>query len=250
MEIMQTYVHDCPQLETAGACSDAFAASEALQQENVDLIFLDINLPRLSGLSFLKTLSRPPLVIFTTAYPEYAVDGFEADAVDYLVKPFSFDRFLKAVNKAFDKVRSRQNSETTGPDSTKSFILLRADKKTYKVNLPEILYIEAIGDYLKIFMTGRKLVVHETIKGLLDQLPSDQFLRIHKSYVASIGQINYIEGNQLHIGSAVLPIGRSYKEEVEKQLVALSLRKNQPASPNNEATDEVSDKDPIIHPII
>ncbi len=215
MEIMQSYVQSCPQLELAGCCADAFAASEALQQEPVDLIFLDINLPRLSGLSFLKTLSRPPLVIFTTAYPEYAVEGFEADAVDYLVKPFSFDRFLKAVNKAAEKVRASQPPGKPAPEASRNFILLRADKKTYRVNYSEILYIEAIGDYLKVFLNGKNLVIHETIKGLLDQLPPGLFLRIHKSYIVAVDRINYIEGNQLQVGNSFIPIGRSFKEEVE-----------------------------------
>jgi len=218
MEIMQAYVHDCPQLDLVKPCADAFSASEVMQQEQVDLIFLDINLPRLSGLSFLKTLHHPPLVIFTTAYPEYAVAGFEADAIDYLVKPFSFDRFLKAVNKAIEKFRANQTAEKTPPENYRNFILLRADKKTYRVKYSEILYIEAIGDYLKVVLAGKNLVIHETIKGLLDQLPPGLFLRVHKSYVVAVDRINYIEGNQLQAGNSLIPIGRSYKEEVEKKL--------------------------------
>ncbi len=218
MEIMQAFVHDCPQLELTGSYADAFAASEALQREHVDLIFLDINLPRMSGLSFLKTLHRTPLVIFTTAYPEYAVDGFEADAVDYLVKPFSFNRFLKAVNKAFERVRASQAMENTGMENSRSFILLRSDKKTYRVNFSEIIYFEAIGDYLKVVLTSKNLVIHETIKGMFDQLPPGLFLRVHKSYVVAIDRINFIEGNQIHAGNIFIPIGRSFKEEVEKTL--------------------------------
>lgn len=218
MEIMKTYVNNCPQLELVTACADAFAASETMQMNQIDLIFLDINLPRLSGLSFLKTLSRPPLVIFTTAYPEYAVEGFEADAVDYLVKPFSFDRFLKAVNKAFEKVRIHHSAEKTGVENPRNFLLLRADKKSYKINFTEIIYIEAIGDYLKVILTGKNLVIHETIKGLLEQLPSGLFLRVHKSFIVAIDRINFIEGNQLQVGSSYIPIGRSFKDDVEKIL--------------------------------
>jgi len=217
-EIMLTYVQDCTRLELAGVCADAFAASGMLQQEKIDLLFLDINLPRLSGLSFLKTLSRPPMVIFTTAYPEYAVEGFETDAVDYLVKPFSFDRFLKAVNKAFEKQAAANYRETSEKENSRNFILLRADKKMFKVNFTDFLYIEAIGDYLKVVLSGRQLIIHETIKGFIDQLPSDQFIRVHKSFIISTNRINYIEGNQIQIGDKLIPIGRSFKEEVDRRL--------------------------------
>jgi DNA-binding LytR/AlgR family response regulator len=184
-----------------------------------DLIFLDINLPRLSGLNFLKTLDRPPMVIFTTAYPEYTVEGFEANAVDYLVKSFSFERFLKAINKAIEKARYSQNqAETQLPDSRQDFILLRADKKLYNVLLSEIHYIEATGDYLKVFYADKHLVVHGTVNGFLEKFPRGEFIRVHKSFIVSVNQINYIEGNQIRIGSIFIPIGRSYKEEVERRL--------------------------------
>jgi len=197
----------------------AQAALDLLRKEPIDLIFLDINLPRLSGLNFLKTLERPPMVIFTTAYPEYAVEGFEANAVDYLVKPFSFERFLKAVNKAIEKTRYSQNqSEPQSPDSRQNFILLRADKKLYKVLLSEILYIEATGDYLKVFYTDKHLVVHGTINGFLKKFPQGEFIRVHKSFIISVNQINYIEGNQIRIGSTFIPIGRMYKENVARRL--------------------------------
>jgi DNA-binding LytR/AlgR family response regulator len=218
MEIMQSYVQNCPQLELAGSCSDAFAAVEFLQSERIGLIFLDINLPRLSGLSFLKSLSNPPMVIFTTAYPEYAVDGFEADAVDYLVKPFSFDRFLKAVNKALTKAKTALSANTPVPDNSHNFILLRSEKKVFRVNLADVEYIEATGDYLKVFLTAKTLIIHETIKGLCEQLPPGQFLRVHKSFIVSLDRINYLEGNMIHISNRFIPIGRSYKEEVDKSL--------------------------------
>ena len=202
-EVLSGYIRDCGQLELVKICPDALAALDLLRQEPIDLIFLDINLPRLSGLNFLKTLDRPPMVIFTTAYPEYAVEGFEANAVDYLVKPFSFERFLKAVNKAIEKARYSQN---------------QADKKLYNVLLSEILYIEATGDYLKVFYADKHLVVHGTINGFLEKFPRGEFIRVHKSFIISVNQINYIEGNQIRIGSMFIPIGRSYKEEVERRL--------------------------------
>jgi DNA-binding LytR/AlgR family response regulator len=218
-EVLSGYIRDCGQLELVKICPDALAALDLLRQEPIDLIFLDINLPRLSGLNFLKTLDRSPMVIFTTAYPEYAVEGFESNAVDYLVKPFSFERFLKAVNKAIEKSRYLQNqAEAQPPGSRQDFILLRADKKLYNVLLSEILYIEATGDYLKVFYADKHLVVHGTIYGFLEKFPRGEFIRVHKSFIISINQINYIEGNQIRIGSTFIPIGRSYKEEVERRL--------------------------------
>ena len=219
-EILSGYIHECVQLELVKICPDALAALDLLREETIDLIFLDINLPRLSGLTFLKTLDRPPMVIFTTAYPEFAVEGFEANAVDYLVKPFSFERFLKAVNKAIEKARYSQNQgEILPPDSRQDFILLKSDKKLYKVLLSEILVIEATGDYLKIFCAEKPLIVHGTIAGILGKLPTGDFIRVHKSFIISVNRINYIEGNQIRIGNMFIPIGRSYKEAVEHRLI-------------------------------
>ena len=218
-EIITAYIRDCGQLELVRICPDALVAMNLLQEEPVDLIFLDINLPRLSGLNFLKTLDRPPMIIFTTAYPEFAVEGFEASAVDYLVKPFSFERFLKAVNKATEKFRYSGHSAESQPassDSRQDFIMLRADKKFYKVLFSEILYIEATGDYLKVFYSDKNLVVHGTISGMLDKLPQHEFIRVHKSFIISLRQINYFEGNLVRIAEKFIPIGRSYKDEVER----------------------------------
>jgi DNA-binding LytR/AlgR family response regulator len=220
-EIISGFIRDCGQLELVKICPDALAALDLLRQEPIDLIFLDINLPRLSGLNLLKTLDRPPMVIFTTAYPEYAVQGFEADAVDYLVKPFSFERFLKAVNKAIEKTRYSQHPAESQPapsGSLQDFILLKADKKLYKIPLSEILFIEATGDYLKVLYSDKQLVVHGTIKGILGKLPPGDFIQVHKSFIISVNHINFIEGNRIRIGSMFIPIGRSYKEEVEHRL--------------------------------
>ena len=217
-EIIAKYIGDCGQLELVKICPDAMAALDLLRHESIDLIFLDINLPRLSGLNFLKTLDRSPMIIFTTAYPEYAVEGFEANAVDYLVKPFSFERFMKAVNKAIEKAHHSNNQAETQLSGRQDFILLRADKKLYKVLLSEILYIEATGDYLKVFYKDKHLLVHGTINGFLEKFHKGEFIRVHKSFIISVNQINYIEGNQIRIGSTFIPIGRSYKEELDRRL--------------------------------
>jgi len=220
-EVLVQYIGDCPLLELLGTCPDAIEAGDYMRREHVDLIFLDINMPRLSGIRFLKTLTQPVQVIFTTAYPEFAPEGFESDAIDYLVKPFSFERFMKAVNKAaewseFRKSREFSKAEIQGDD--REFILLRADKRVYKVDFDSIHFFEASGDYIKVHTRERTLVIHETIKNLLRQLPGDQFIRVHKSFIVSLAGIRLIEGNQVDVAGRLVPIGSVYKEELLDKL--------------------------------
>jgi DNA-binding LytR/AlgR family response regulator len=220
-DILVKYIGDCHSLELSKVCSDSLEAGEFLLSHPVDLIFLDINMPRLSGIRFVKTLNHPALIIFTTAYPEYAAEGFEANAVDYLVKPFSFERFMKAVNKAIELAEFRKNKENPlDKDSVQNhnFILLRSDKKIFKINFDNILYFESIGDYIKVFCTDKKIVIHETIKNLVTQLPINQFVRVHKSYIVSIAKIRLIEGNQVDVAGDKIPVGLMFKEELLKQL--------------------------------
>lgn len=212
--ILKKYIEDHPALELAAVCNNAEEAQKMLLRLDIELLFLDINLPKLSGISFLKTLPHPPMVIFTTAYPEYAVEGFELDAVDYLLKPFSFERFLKAANKA---VQQRNKKEIAG-QANPSFIFLRADKRVHKINLDDILYIEAAGDYIKVMTGNGQYIVNDTLKGLQDELPSVQFIRVHKSYIISRNKIKFFEGNYVKVGNADIPIGNSYKEEIITRL--------------------------------
>jgi Response regulator of the LytR/AlgR family len=213
-DVLKKYVDDCPLLELAGISFDAFEANDMLQAHDIQLIFLDINMPKLSGIRFVKTLNNAPLIIFTTAYPEYAIEGYEVDATDYLVKPFSFERFLKAVNKAIEKINYAQlKNQPAG-----GFILLKSDKKVYKVNYDDIMYLQSFGDYVKVFTNEKCLVVHDTFKNMQEQLPEREFVRIHKSYLIAFGKIQYIEGNQVKIGNELIPIGLNYKEELTKRL--------------------------------
>jgi Response regulator of the LytR/AlgR family len=163
---------------------------------------------------FPKTLPHQPLVIFTTAYPEYAVEGFELDAIDYLLKPFSFERFLKAANKAVQQLNKKEVLNR----QAHSFIFLKADKKVHKVNLDDILYIEAAGDYIKIMTEDGQYMVNDTLKSLQDELPPVQFIRVHKSYIISRNKIKFFEGNYVKVGNADIPIGNSYKEEISTRL--------------------------------
>ena len=213
-DILKKYINDSPMLELVKVCADAFEANAELSSNDIQLMFLDINMPKLSGIRFIKTLIKPPLVIFTTAYPEYAIEGFEVDAVDYLVKPFSYERFLKAVNKTIEKI----NSVNINPTINHGFILLKSDKKVFKVNFNEINYLQSYGDYIKVYTHERCIVVHETFKNIYEQLPSNDFIRIHKSFIIAIGKIQYIDGNQVKIADELIPIGLNYKDDLLKKL--------------------------------
>jgi DNA-binding LytR/AlgR family response regulator len=213
-DVLKKYVADTPMLELLEVCSDAFEANQIIALKDVQLMFLDINMPKLSGISFAKTMTKPPLIIITTAYPEYAIEGFEVDAIDYLVKPFSYERFLKATNKAIEKINLSQLKNIVSD----SFILLKSDKKVFKINYDDINYLQSFGDYIKVFTIDKCLVVHDTFKNIQEQLPIKYFQRIHKSYIVALNKIKYIDGNQIKIVEVLLPIGLNFKEELLKRL--------------------------------
>jgi DNA-binding LytR/AlgR family response regulator len=178
-------------------------------------------MPRISGIRFIKTLTSPVLVIFTTAYPEFAAEGFESNAVDFLVKPFSFERFMKAVIKAYEwaEFRKNKNQGSGSPaEQNRDFILFRADKKIYKIDFREILFFESTGDYIKVHTREKKLVIHETFKNLITQLPADQFIRVHKSFIVSLSGIRLLDGNQLDVAGHLIPVGLVYKEGLLERL--------------------------------
>jgi len=211
--VLKTFVSDHPDLTLVGECKDAFESMEMLNKQSVDLLFLDINMPKLSGVNFYKALNQKPEVIFTTAYPEFAVEGFELNAVDYLMKPIAFERFVQAVYKVKEKLGQQQIQETSP-----GYILLKADKKVYRTPFEDILFCEALGDYVKVHLSEKTLIVTITMKKLLSELPSDQFIRTHKSYIINKTKFEYIEGNQVKIGNQMVAIGQSYRDEVLKHL--------------------------------
>jgi DNA-binding LytR/AlgR family response regulator len=213
--ILKKYIGDHPSLELVAVCADALEAQQLIAREPVSVIFLDINLPRLSGIGFLKSLPNPPAIVFTTAYSEYAVEGFELDAVDYLVKPFSFERFLKAVNKVIEKLEKKDVGNASNLPSS---IFIKADKKVYKIELNDILYIEGLDDYVKIVTNQTNYLVNDTLKSLQEELPSSLFVRVHKSFIISKGKIVFFEGNYVKIGNRDIPIGASYREEIFARL--------------------------------
>ena len=204
-ELLKRFIADFPRLECAQVCSNAFEAGEVLRKLSVDIIFLDINMPRLSGIQFYRSLSNPPPVIFTTAYPEHAVDGFDVNAIDYLVKPFPFDRFVRAVNKFIDMTSL---SEASG-----GYTMLLADKKMHKVDFDSILFMEGMGDYVKVHTIKTTLIVHMTLQKLQEQLPQRGFPRIHKSFIISLSRLEYVEGNMAIVNKQQVPIGQTYRSE-------------------------------------
>ena len=208
-DVLRKYIAEVQDLKLIAECRNTSEASHELNKVHVDILFLDINMPGLSGISFARSLKVSPLIIFTTAYPEHAVEGFELDATDYLVKPYSFERFLKAVNRALERL---QENNSHAPEEGK--ILVKADKKLYALQYAEILLIEGQGDYIRIRTDKENLVVHDTIKNFLANLPEDRFMRIHKSYVINLKRIEYIEGNQVRIGEHTVPVSPALREEL------------------------------------
>ena len=208
------YARKITSLSIVGECSDAISAHRLIQDKKADLLFLDINMPKLTGIEFLKTLKNPPLVIFTTAYSEYALDGFELNIIDYLKKPFSFERFCKAYFRAEEFLLLKQSvSKTDLVEKQNDFLFVKSDKKTIKVKISEILYIEGLGDYIKLYLTDKKLVTNLSMKKLENLLPPDRFYRIHKSFIISLDKIESIEGNMVKISNTKLPIGNLYRQE-------------------------------------
>jgi DNA-binding LytR/AlgR family response regulator len=203
--ILRQYIDGCPGLTCNGVFHDAFSAQEYLDEHPVDLLFLDINLPEMSGISFLRSLVHPPLVIFTTAYPQYALDGFDLEIVDFLLKPFSYERFCKAVNKAKESFNHKSAS------SFSEKMTVRSDRRIYQISMDDIQFIEACGDYVAIHFAGKKLMVHGTLKDWEEKLNNPGFMRVHRTTIINLRKIDHIDGNIIVTGSHKLPLAESCK---------------------------------------
>lgn len=225
------YVKKTPFLHLSGAFSSASEAGDFLKDNPVDLIITDINMPDINGMNFVKSLQDPPLVIFSTAYEEYAVEGFKVDAIDYLLKPYGYNDFLKAVTKARQYIEWReaaiQNAGT--PDEKSNFIFVRADNKSVKVTFDSILYVEAMSEYIRIhFKDGKAIMTFMSVKLMSESLPADQFMRIHRSYIISMDSLAMVRRGEVELANGViLPVSASYKDELQKFIDDRSvLRKN------------------------
>ena len=220
LEVLESFVREVDHLELVGTCGNALEAFGVLQRQPVDLLFLDIKMPKMLGTDFLRSLRHPPQVIFTTAYREYAYEGFELDAVDYLLKPVSLDRFLKAVAKASPSdtpaAALPDPAPTPNPDAFRYF---RIDRKMVKVVLRDILYIEGLKDYLKIHVVaGPALVVKQTISGMEEKLSESNFLRIHRSFIVALDKVRTYSSRHIEVANQELPIGRLFQAKVEETL--------------------------------
>ncbi len=218
-DIVRRYIKQVPTLKLEGECSNAIEALTFLHQHQVDLLFLDIRMPQLNGNDFLKTLKVQPKVIFTTAYSEYAVEGYELDAIDYLMKPVSFDRFLKAVNKAYQQVTVKNElSAVLDEERSESFVYFRADRKMVKVMLQDILYIESMKDYVKIFTGGGTIITKQSISSVEAMLPEKKFIRTHRSYIVSLDKIKSFTSELIEVSTTEIPVGKLYRNGVLKVL--------------------------------
>lgn len=214
LRVIREYCSRIQFLNLTGVFSNPFEAVHTINNNQPDLIFLDVVMPQITGPEFLKTLYNPPLVIFASAFREYAIEGFECDAVDFLVKPVTFERFSRAVNKAFRMMKMKSPAEPLSGEALTApgrFLLVKVEYTTIRVDLSEIMFIEGLKDYVKIHADGRLILTKTTMKNIMDKLPSESFFRVHKSYIISLDKIDMIENSRIVIGSQRIPIGESYR---------------------------------------
>lgn len=225
LDIIESYLSRFESIEIVARCENAIDAVAVLHSKPVDLLFLDIQMPRLTGLDFLKTLKNPPKTIITTAYREYALEGYDLDVIDYLLKPIAFERFVKAINKFYqltETVVAASNADTSGTHQLSSdceYILVKGNRKVHRIELTSILLIESMEDYVKFVIVGDKTIVVKQQIGILEELlPTNLFVRIHRSFIVSVKHIDGFTGSTIEIGNRELPIGRNYKPTVFKIL--------------------------------
>jgi len=212
-QILHEFVEQVPYMDLQGKFESAMKAEAFLKNNTVDIIFLDIEMPKVSGLQLLQKLDIESMVILTTAFPRYALEGYELDIIDYLLKPFAFSRFLKAVQKAKDYYQMKHIAFAT---LQPSYIFIKSEKRIEKIELNDILYAESVGNYVSVYITGKKILAYLTMKSLESQLPLNEFIKIHQSYLVNASKIDAIEGNEIKIGSRSLPMSRNYREMVMK----------------------------------
>lgn len=232
--VIEKFSQDIPSLEIVAKCANAIEAQEAINNHDVDLMFLDINMPKMTGISFLKTLKNPPMVIITTAYSEYALEGYELDVVDYLKKPFPFERFFKAIQKVQEKCNHKEQKsndelvhvgiqQVAGNDYER-FIFIKSNKKNYKVNFSDIYFVEALGDYIKVHTLDKTLITYLSMKKMEALLPPEAFVRIHKSFIVNIHRIKTIEGNMVEVKNERITIGNNYKQQFQDLIDSYSAK--------------------------
>ena len=220
LDIIEDFVSKVPYLNFLGRCTSAMEASKYIKEEQVDLLFLDINMPLVTGLDFVKNMQKRPMVIFTTAYPDYALEGFELKAVDYLVKPIRFERFLAAVNHAYDLFLLKNKESNEG---IQDYLLIKVEYSTVKVDFNAILFVKGVKDYVQIFTEQKRYLTVSTMKNIESKLPTNDFLRVHKSYIVSLKKIEKIERFRIWMKGESIPVGDTYKKQFTEVINKLSL---------------------------
>ena len=220
---IEEYIAEVDFLELVAQCENPLKAARYLNEQPIDLIFLDIHMPKLSGIEFLKGLRHPPLVIFTTAYSDYALEGYSLDVVDYLMKPIPFERFLKAAQKAFEVHQMKKLAVEHKTHS--DYFFVKCDSKYEKVNYVDVRYLESLQNYVIVHTPTKKLITYMTLASFESQLPKDQFLKVHKSFIVSIASIKSLDGNEIIIGDARIPISRNLKDQVVNRIIGNNLFK-------------------------
>lgn len=222
LDLLEDNIAKVPFLELTRSCNSAMEAMDLLGSEPVDLLFLDIQMPDLSGIQMLRSLHSRPMVILTTAFEKYALEGFDLDVIDYLLKPYSFERFLRAVNKARDymEVRGRgtASAEDRDPVAAPGFLFVRADYKLYRINLNDILYVEGLKDYVKIYTGDKPILTQTSMKALEEKLPAKDFIRVHRSFIVAFNKIDFVQKHQVTVGRKEIPVSENYRDLLFKQI--------------------------------
>jgi len=218
LNVLEKYIATIPTLKLAGRCDNAIEAITFLHTHEIDLLFLDLNMPELSGLEMLKTLQKPPKVIITTAYAEYALESYDYGVVDYLLKPIKLERFIKAVNKAVELLAGKETTENPKTASVEKSIFIKEDQTTYALRISEILFIEAYGNYLKVHTKDKTFLTRETMHHFSELLPENNFIRVHKSFIINQSKIQRISGNIVVVNENEIPIGNTYKNDLMKRI--------------------------------
>lgn len=225
VQVIKNYLKEIQNLELIETFNNPIQAIATIEKGDIDLLFLDINIPKMNGLEFLRSLSNKPYTIITTAYREFAVESFDLDVIDYLVKPIPFGRFLKAINKITNRINLEKGKTVEVSIPEEPFIFLKVDKKQMKIKLNDILYIESLKDYIKVITVLGDYLVHKSMTSISEELSNDNFIRIHRSFTISINKISYVEGNSVEIANRRIPIGRNYIQFAKQKILNI---KNQP----------------------
>ncbi|MFK5878650.1 MAG: LytTR family DNA-binding domain-containing protein [Flavobacteriaceae bacterium] len=219
IKVIETHLKEMPEMELVATFNSPLEALPLMKDDSIDVLFLDINMPKMNGLDFLRTLTNKPHVIITTAYREFAVDSFDLDVLDYLVKPIPFGRFLKTINKLSSRIQLERGVDEEVTLQEEPFIFLKVDKKMMKIKLNDILFIESLKDYIKVMTTTGDYLVHKSMTSISEELPESSFIRIHRSFAIAINKIEFVEGNSVMIANRRIPIGRNYLQFAKEKIL-------------------------------